>query len=151
MKVGAPNGQNGRSHFCDNAVVNSKYTIISFVPRSLFEQFRRLANVYFLLMVSPRRVLAWLWSGHGLIRGTWQGGLMLLGTYSTVFVTPLGALTTLFPLCIVLFISMCQEGLADIKRHRADDEVSYTELRSPVGRHVGYWPPSVVPDDLYSV
>jgi hypothetical protein len=52
-----------------------------------------------------------------------QGGLMLLGTYSPVFKTPLGALTTLLPLSIVLVISMVQEGLADVKRHRADDEV----------------------------
>lgn len=50
---------------------------------------------------------------------------MLLGTYSPVFQTPLGALTTLFPLSIVLVISMVQEGLADLKRHRADDEVRW--------------------------
>lgn len=48
---------------------------------------------------------------------------MLLGTYSSVFKTPLGAFTTLFPLAVVLTISMIQEGLADIKRHRADEEV----------------------------
>jgi hypothetical protein len=48
---------------------------------------------------------------------------MLLGTYSPVFKTPLGALTTLLPLSIVLVISMVQEGLADVKRHKADDEV----------------------------
>jgi hypothetical protein len=50
---------------------------------------------------------------------------MLLGTYSNVFRTPLGAFTTLFPLAVVLTISMIQEGLADIKRHRADEEVSF--------------------------
>jgi hypothetical protein len=53
-----------------------------------------------------------------------QGALMLLGTYSTVFTTPLGALTTLLPLAVVLVISMIQEGFADLKRHRADAEVS---------------------------
>ncbi len=44
---------------------------------------------------------------------------MLLGTYSTVFQTPLTAFTTLFPLAVVLAVSMIQEGFADIKRHRA--------------------------------
>lgn len=37
--------------FCDNSVTNSKYTLLNFVPRALWEQFQRLANVYFLLMV----------------------------------------------------------------------------------------------------
>ena len=49
---------------------------------------------------------------------------MLLGTYTTVFETPLGAFTTLFPLAIVLTISMIQEALAEYKRHCSDDEVS---------------------------
>jgi len=52
-----------------------------------------------------------------------QGGLMLLGTYTTIFETPLGAFTTLFPLSIVLTISMIQEALSDYKRHCSDDEV----------------------------
>lgn len=83
--------------FCDNAVVNSKYTLLSFVPKALFEQFRRVANQYFLLM----------------------GGIMLLGTYSDIFQTPLTAFTTLFPLGIVISFSMMQEAYTDIKRHRA--------------------------------
>ena len=66
---------------------------------------------------------------------------MLLGTYSPVFQTPLGALTTLFPLSIVLVISMVQEGLADLKRHRADDEVRRPAAVSDRGgrRAVGKW------------
>ena len=56
-----------------------------------------------------------------------MGCLMLLGTYSNVFQTPLTAFTTLFPLSVVLTISMIQEGLADVKRHRSDDEVRYIE------------------------
>ena len=34
----------------DNSVTTAKYTALSFVPRSLFEQFRRLANQYFLVV-----------------------------------------------------------------------------------------------------
>lgn len=40
------------ARFCDNSVTNSKYTVINFVPRALWEQFQRLANVYFLAMVT---------------------------------------------------------------------------------------------------
>lgn len=83
--------------FCDNSVTNSKYNALNFVPKAIFEQFRRLANCYFAAM----------------------GGLMLLGTYSSIFQTPLTAFTTLFPLGIVITFSMMQEGYADVKRHRA--------------------------------
>lgn len=88
--------------FCDNSVKNSKYTVLSFLPKSIFEQFRRLANVYFLAM----------------------GFLMLLGTYTTIFETPLTAFSTLFPLTVVLGISMIQEASTDMKRHRSDDETN---------------------------
>ncbi|KZS18981.1 Phospholipid-transporting ATPase, partial [Daphnia magna] len=34
--------------FVDNRVVSAKYTIWNFIPKNLFEQFRRIANFYFL-------------------------------------------------------------------------------------------------------
>ncbi len=34
--------------FPSNVIKTSKYSVISFLPRSLFEQFRRVANVYFM-------------------------------------------------------------------------------------------------------
>jgi hypothetical protein len=46
----------GQRGSCSNAVFTAKYTLISFIPKALFEQFRRVANIYFLfiaiLMVS---------------------------------------------------------------------------------------------------
>lgn len=35
-----------------NFFVTSKYTIISFIPQNLLEQFRRIANIFFLIMVA---------------------------------------------------------------------------------------------------
>ncbi|KAJ8310331.1 hypothetical protein KUTeg_012196 [Tegillarca granosa] len=35
-------------HYPDNRVVSSKYTVFTFLPKNLFEQFRRIANFYFL-------------------------------------------------------------------------------------------------------
>lgn len=34
--------------FVDNRVVSAKYTVWNFIPKNLFEQFRRIANFYFL-------------------------------------------------------------------------------------------------------
>lgn len=54
-------GGDETDEFCNNAVSTSKYTLVSFLPKSIFEQFRRLANVYFLIIsifqVSPPPVV----------------------------------------------------------------------------------------------
>jgi phospholipid-translocating ATPase len=36
-------------NYCDNYVRTTKYTMFTFIPKSLFEQFRRVANFYFLV------------------------------------------------------------------------------------------------------
>lgn len=41
-----PNGQR-----CGNKVRTTKYTFLSFIPKNLFEQFHRIANVYFIFIV----------------------------------------------------------------------------------------------------
>lgn len=61
---------------------------LSLSNRALFEQFRRLANVYFLVVTV----------------------LMMLGTYTDLYVSPLTPYTTLIPLCVVLAITMGKEG-----------------------------------------
>lgn len=85
----------------DNSVVTSKYNPITFIPRSLFEQFRRLANVYFLVI----------------------SVLMTLGTYTTLFVSPLAPFSTLIPLLLVIGVTMIKDGAEDLKRHRSDNKV----------------------------
>lgn len=104
----AEEGQHRHHHdglaFCDNAVSTSKYTLLSFLPKSLFEQFRRLANVYFLLIIV----------------------LLMLGTYTPLFQAPLTPYTTLFPLLVVLAVTMGKEGVEDVKRHWADVETNTT-------------------------
>ena len=86
----------------DNAIRTSKYTALSFVPRSLFEQFRRLANQYFL--------------GVAL--------LMAIGPSAEWWYSPMQAYTTIGPLAFILLVTMLKEGLEDLKRHRSDREVN---------------------------
>ncbi len=88
--------------YCDNSVSTSKYTMLNFLPKSLFEQFRRLANVYFLIIIV----------------------LLMLGTYTPLFDAPLTPYTTLFPLLVVLAVTMGKEGFEDVKRHIADRETN---------------------------
>ncbi|KAH7343680.1 hypothetical protein B0J17DRAFT_643413 [Rhizoctonia solani] len=85
--------------YAANQVVTSKYTILTFVPRNLLEQFRRIANVFFLaiaiLQFFPRF-------------STISPGLVLL------------------PLIVVLAITAAKDGYEDIKRHQSDRQVNHS-------------------------
>ncbi|GMH50204.1 hypothetical protein TrRE_jg8488 [Triparma retinervis] len=90
--------------FTDNSITTGKYTIVSFWAKSLFEQFARLANIYFLVISL----------------------MMMVGTYTDLYASPLTPWTTLGPLSFVLMVSMVKEGLEDIKRHRSDYQINTT-------------------------
>lgn len=91
-----------QSAMADNSVVTSKYNLVTFVPKSLFEQFRRIANIYFLVI----------------------SVLMMLGWYTDLFESPLAPFSTLIPLILVLGVTMVKDGAEDLKRHRSDKRVS---------------------------
>eukprot|EP00520_Triparma_pacifica_P017154 CAMPEP_0118656624 /NCGR_PEP_ID=MMETSP0785-20121206/13584_1 /TAXON_ID=91992 /ORGANISM="Bolidomonas pacifica, Strain CCMP 1866" /LENGTH=1232 /DNA_ID=CAMNT_0006549487 /DNA_START=137 /DNA_END=3832 /DNA_ORIENTATION=+ len=91
--------------FTDNSISTGKYTIITFWAKSLFEQFARLANIYFLVISL----------------------MMMVGTYTDLYDSPLTPWTTLGPLSFVLMVSMVKEALEDIKRHRSDHQINTTE------------------------
>ncbi|KAF8912154.1 phospholipid-translocating ATPase [Gymnopilus junonius] len=88
--------------YSSNQVITSKYTLITFVPRNLLEQFRRVANMFFL-------------------------GIAILQFFS-IFSTISPGLVIL-PLLIVLGITALKDGYEDIKRHESDRRVNSTPVR----------------------
>ncbi|QRV87362.1 phospholipid-translocating P-type ATPase [Ceratobasidium sp. AG-Ba] len=88
-----------QARYSTNQVVTSKYTVLTFVPRNLLEQFRRIANVFFLaiaiLQFFPRF-------------STISPGLVLL------------------PLIVVIAITAAKDGYEDIKRHQSDRQVNHS-------------------------
>ena len=44
------------SKYAGNQVSTTKYTVLTFLPKNLFEQFHRMANIYFLFIV----ILNWI-------------------------------------------------------------------------------------------
>ncbi|KAF9532881.1 phospholipid-translocating ATPase [Crepidotus variabilis] len=88
--------------YSTNQVITSKYTIVTFLPRNLLEQFRRVANIFFLfidiLQFFPKF-------------STISPGLVIL------------------PLLIVLAITGLKDGYEDIKRHQSDKKVNNSQVR----------------------
>ncbi|XP_036973703.1 phospholipid-transporting ATPase ID [Acanthopagrus latus] len=84
-------------HYANNAIKTSKYNIITFLPLNLFEQFRRLANAYFLF-------------------------LMILQVIPQV--SSLSWFTTAVPLILVLSITAVKDASDDINRHKSDKQVN---------------------------
>uniref|UniRef100_A0A7N8WRU7 Phospholipid-transporting ATPase n=1 Tax=Mastacembelus armatus TaxID=205130 RepID=A0A7N8WRU7_9TELE len=83
--------------FCDNRIVSSKYTVWNFLPKNLFEQFRRIANFYFLIIF-----------------------LVQVRTVDT----PTSPVTSGLPLFFVITVTAIKQGYEDWLRHRADYEVN---------------------------
>ena len=81
-----------------NYLSTSKYSFISFLPKVLFSQFRKLANVYFLVITI----------------------VMIIGYYTPYLNTSVNPWTTLGPFLGVLLISIINEGRADLARHKSD-------------------------------
>eukprot|EP00051_Salpingoeca_urceolata_P001512 m.41507 g.41507 ORF g.41507 m.41507 type:complete len:1180 (+) comp11464_c0_seq3:141-3680(+) len=80
-----------------NDISTSKYSLWTFVPQNLFEQFSRLANAYFLMLVVLQFIDA---------------------------ISSLDPTTTAVPLAFVLAVTMFKDGYDDYARHRSDGEVN---------------------------
>ncbi|GFG30600.1 hypothetical protein Cfor_10512 [Coptotermes formosanus] len=94
--VGGDYGRSSTVQFPSNRIVTSKYTIWSFLPKNLFEQFRRVANFYFLCM----------------------------SVIAVTIDSPVEPLTSVLPLIFVIFVTSLKQGYEDWLRHRSDNEVN---------------------------
>ncbi|KAH1207582.1 putative phospholipid-transporting ATPase 4 [Glycine max] len=82
--------------YCKNDVSTTKYNVITFFPKALFEQFRRVANIYFLLAAC----------------------------LSASPISPFSPLSMIAPLAFVVGLSMAKEALEDSRRFFQDVKVN---------------------------
>lgn len=85
------------SKYSNNAIKTYKYNVFTFLPMNLFEQFKRAANFYFLVLLILQAIpqistLAWY--------------------------------TTLVPLLLVLGITAIKDLVDDVARHKMDKEIN---------------------------
>ncbi|XP_073651578.1 phospholipid-transporting ATPase IB-like [Tursiops truncatus] len=85
------------NRFRDNRISTAKYSVLTFLPRFLYEQIRRAANAFFLFIALLQQIPD---------------------------VSPTGRYTTLVPLIIILTIAGIKEIVEDFKRHKADNAVN---------------------------
>ncbi|KAK7317742.1 hypothetical protein RJT34_02215 [Clitoria ternatea] len=91
----------GFGNYVDNSVRSTKYTTFTFFPKSLFEQFRRVANFYF----------------------------VVTGTLAFTKLAPYAAVSAILPLNIVIGATMVKEGVEDWHRKKQDIEVNNRRVR----------------------
>ncbi|XP_058091688.1 putative phospholipid-transporting ATPase 9 [Magnolia sinica] len=91
----------GIQSYATNYVSTTKYTLVTFLPKSLFEQFRRVANMYFLIA----------------------------GCLALTPLAPYSAVSALAPLILVIGVSMVKEAIEDWKRKTQDIEVNNRKIK----------------------
>ncbi|KAK4261232.1 hypothetical protein QN277_004260 [Acacia crassicarpa] len=82
--------------FPGNSISTTKFNIFTFLPKGLFEQFRRVANLYFL-------------------------GISILAATP---ISPISPITNVVPLSMVLLISLTKEAFEDWKRRQNDNVIN---------------------------
>lgn len=97
IHIGLGSRANQDSKYAKNVVRNQKYSIITFIPMVLFEQFKIFLNLYFLVMALTQ-IFPDLRTGY-------------LYTYWG-------------PLGFVIFVTMCREAIDDYRRYLRDKEAN---------------------------
>ncbi|GFZ16181.1 autoinhibited Ca2+/ATPase II [Actinidia rufa] len=92
-------------NYVGNYVSSTKYTLATFLPKSLFEQFRRVANFYFLVT----------------------------GILAFTPLAPYSAVSAILPLFLVIGATMVKEGIEDWRRQQQDTEVNNRKVKVHFG------------------
>ncbi|CAG8534453.1 2443_t:CDS:10 [Funneliformis mosseae] len=110
-----------KARYVTNKIVTSKYTTWTFLPKNLFEQFRRAANLYFLFMA-------------------------ILGMIPIISVN--NPILTLLPLSTVVFFTGLKDAIEDRNRHHIDKQFNsaicyhlqnFVNVNYPRKQKVPFW------------
>ncbi|KAK9735052.1 hypothetical protein RND81_04G180700 [Saponaria officinalis] len=95
IHINDPVKTNERFEFAGNSIRTSKYSVFTFLPRNLFEQFHRVAYIYFLIIAVLNQLPQLAVFGRG---------------------------ASVLPLAFVLIVSAIKDAFEDFRRHRNDKE-----------------------------
>ncbi|KAL1834610.1 hypothetical protein DCAR_0104820 [Daucus carota subsp. sativus] len=98
--------------YCDNRISNTKYTLLNFLPKNLWEQFSRFMNQYFLLIACLQ-----LWP----------------------LITPVNPASTWGPLLFIFAVSASKEAWDDYYRYLSDKKANEKQVwvvKKGVKKHI---------------
>ncbi|ODH27301.1 hypothetical protein ACO22_04228 [Paracoccidioides brasiliensis] len=93
---------NAANKYVDNHVSTAKYNVFTFLPKFLFEQFSKYANLFFLFTAVLQQIPN---------------------------ISPTNRYTTIAPLIIVLLVSAIKELIEDLKRKSSDKGLNYSRAQ----------------------
>ena len=96
------NKEENSKRFPSNHISTAKYNAITFIPKALLIQFKRYANIYFLVVAILQSIPA---------------------------ISPLNPISAIAPLIFVITLSVIREGLEDLARYRSDLETNGQKTR----------------------
>ncbi|KAK7322490.1 hypothetical protein VNO77_25871 [Canavalia gladiata] len=91
--INDPDKTNEAFEFSGNSIQTAKYSILTFIPRNLFEQFHRVAYIYFLIIAILNQLPQLAVFGRGV---------------------------SILPLAFVLFVTAVKDAYEDWRRHQSD-------------------------------
>ncbi|KAL0113756.1 hypothetical protein PUN28_012700 [Cardiocondyla obscurior] len=100
---------NSQFNYANNYIKTSKYSVLTFLPLNLFEQFQRLANFYFLCLLVLQMIPA---------------------------ISSLTPITTAIPLIGVLTLTAVKDAYDDFQRHSNDSQVNNRKSRTLRGTNL---------------
>lgn len=110
-------------------VKTSKYTIFTFLPRNLLEQFRRVANIFFLGTLAAPVVCKSAADMKML-----QSVLVILQFFPEF--SQVSPALACMPLLVVLAVSAIKDGYEDFKRHQSDRRTNDQPVRVLQGESI---------------
>ena len=100
----------GKNPYLNNKISTCKYNALTFLPKNFFEQFQKLANVYFIIVAILQSI----------------PDISNSGGYPSI----------LLPLGLVVMVTATKDALEDSKRRKSDDEENN---RTTLIRKNGTW------------
>lgn len=117
----------------NNKICTSKYTAITFLPKNLFEQFSKVANIYFVVSINFFSIILKHEINIYLIYN-----LQIIGILNIIpSISNTGGKPIIYiPLFIIIMISMLKDVFEDGKRHKSDNEENNRDVL--VFEHEGF-------------
>lgn len=100
VPIKTPKREHPNGKYVGNKIRTTKYTLLSFLPKNLLEQFHRVANLYFIFIV----VLNW-------------------------FIDAFGKEISLIPVLFVLGVTAIKDLFEDRRRHASDKRINNSTCR----------------------